>query len=66
MQATKMAVMTFMNMKESYTHDLEMAKRELEVIRDPSKEIKKDYDDEGVEKAPQTRTLNTQGNSYHE
>lgn len=63
MQASKMAVQTFMNLLPSYQHDLEMARKELGIIQAPESEIKKDYDDEGT---VGTQTISTtQGNSYH-
>jgi hypothetical protein len=64
MQASKMAVQTFMNLLPSYKHDLELAQKELEVFRSPEGNIKKDYDDEGVSKG-QTTINTSQGNTYH-
>ena len=63
MQASKMAVQTFMNLLPAYQNDLEMARKELNVIQNNRDEIKKDYDDEGT---VGTQTISTtQGNSYH-
>jgi hypothetical protein len=63
MQASKMAVQTFMNLLPSYKHDLEMAQKELSVFRNPKTVVKKDYDDEDT---VGTQTLSTaDGNSYH-
>lgn len=63
MQASKMAVQTFMNLLPSYKHDLELAQKELDVFRNPKNQIKKDYDDEGT---TGTQTVSsTQGNAYH-
>jgi hypothetical protein len=64
MQASKMAVQTFMNLLPSYKHDLELARKQLEVFRNPKNVIKKDYDDEGT---VGTQTVSSvQGNAYHE
>lgn len=63
MQASKMAVQTFMSLLPTYQHDLEMAKKELAVQQNPKDTVKKDYDDEGT-KGTQTIST-TQGNAYH-
>lgn len=63
MQASKMAVATFLNMQGAYEHDLKLAEKELSIFRNPKETVKKDYDDEGTHG---TQTINTaQGNAYH-
>jgi hypothetical protein len=63
MQATKMAVQSFLNLLPSYEADLKMARKELEVFQNPKVVIKKDYDDEGVVDSKPSRTMNS--NAYH-
>lgn len=63
MQATKMAVQSFLNLLPAYEADLKMATKELEVFRNPKVVIKKDYDDEGVAQEPNSKTINS--NAYH-
>lgn len=69
MQVTKLAAQTFINLLPTYENDLKMAKKELEILRSPGTEIKKDYDDEGVEKQPITINATpisiNSSNAYH-
>lgn len=62
MQASKMAVQTFLNLLPSYENDLKLATKELEVFRSPKSVIKKDYDDEGVAVG---KTSIPKANAYH-
>lgn len=63
MQATKMAVQSFLNLLPSYEADLKMAKKELEVFQSPKTIVKKDYDDEGVSEDKPSQTM--ESNAYH-
>lgn len=63
MQITKMAATTFLKLSENYAYDLEIAMKELEKFQKPHSIIKKDFDEEGIEQAPETPQK--EGNQYH-
>ena len=67
LQATKMAVQSFMNLLPSYEHDLQLAQKELMVFRNPKTIVKKDYDDEGIPSKTFSTTEATtlKANAYH-
>ena len=63
MQVAKMAATTFLNLLTNYEYDLKMAKSELAKFQSPKEEIRKDYDEEGIESDP--APSKSQGESYY-